>query len=180
MVEASSVRKKEELDRKANAKLINKEVKKWQDIIKKNREANHLNFVEKNELAEFRMYHIYMYLQYSFIISFRNANLPESKIKTLLEVKVESKLKELNMFDEEDATKQDSQLLKTLPTKEAKLKLKQLANNRNLMFYQELKQKRISKIKSKLYHKIKKKVVLDYQLSLTYKLERKTFTGKNG
>jgi len=104
--EIPSIRKKENIERKANATIVDKEVKKWQNVIKKNRETDHLNFVEKPNVSEFRI----------------NAALPESKTKTELETKMESKLKEFNLFDEEDAINQDKELLKSMPTKEAKEK----------------------------------------------------------
>lgn len=34
----------------------------------------------------------------------------------------------------------------------------EIIKHKNLLFYQELKKKRLSKIKSKVYHKLKKKV----------------------
>jgi len=74
-----------------------------------------------------------------------------------LENKVEAKLKELNLFKEEDILNEEKEMLKKLNPDEAKRREKDLAKNRNLMFYQELKNKRVSKIKSKLYHKIKNK-----------------------
>ncbi len=39
----------------------------------------------------------------------------------------------------------------------AKEKMSELMQRQNLLFFKELKNKRIAKIKSKLYHKIKKK-----------------------
>lgn len=46
--------------------------------------------------------------------------------------------------------------------KEANTKIdtSEIIKHKNLLFYQELKQKRLSKIKSKLYHKLKNKVYL--------------------
>jgi len=78
--------------------------------------------------------------------------------KSVLENKVEAKLKELNLFKEEDILNEEKEMLKKLNPDEAKRREKDLASHRNLMFYQELKNKRVSKIKSKLFHKIKNKV----------------------
>ena len=77
--------------------------------------------------------------------------------KSKLENKVEAKLQELNLFKEEDILEQEKEMLRKLNPDEAKRKLAEIVRNRNQMFYNELKQKRIAKIKSKLYHKIKKK-----------------------
>lgn len=78
--------------------------------------------------------------------------------KSALENKIEAKLKELNLFKEEDIVNEEKELLKKLNPDEAQKRQTELTKHRNLMFYQELKNKRISKIKSKLYHKIKNKV----------------------
>jgi len=78
--------------------------------------------------------------------------------KSAVETKVEAKLKELNLLNEEDFLKEEREMLKKLNPDEAKRRETELTKHRNLMFYQELKHKRISKIKSKLYHKIKNKV----------------------
>jgi U3 small nucleolar RNA-associated protein 14 len=77
--------------------------------------------------------------------------------KTHFENKIENKLKELDLLNEEDVLAHEKEALMKLNPDEAARKMKDLATNRSLMFYNELKQKRISKIKSRLYHKIKKK-----------------------
>ncbi len=87
--------------------------------------------------------------------------------KSAVETKVEEKLKELNLWNEEDFLQEEKDLLKKLNPDEAKRRETELAKNRNLMFYKELKQKRVAKIKSKLYHKIKNKVKFrKYELCL--------------
>lgn len=89
--------------------------------------------------------------------------------KSSLENKVEAKLKELNLLNEEDCLNEEKELLKKLNPDEAKKRQTELAKHRNLMFYQELKNKRIAKIKSKLYHKIKNKVSIEgFLKTLTY------------
>lgn len=67
--------------------------------------------------------------------------------------KLESKIKELNMENECDFKKQNE--------KETPKAMNELMKHKNLLFYQELKQKRLSKIKSKLYHKLKSKVTFN-------------------
>jgi U3 small nucleolar RNA-associated protein 14 len=49
------MRKQEELERKANYQIVKKDVNKWQEIIKKNREAPVRDFVEKKTDQQFRM-----------------------------------------------------------------------------------------------------------------------------
>ena len=73
---------------------------------------------------------------------------------------MEQKLKELNMLDENEFLKAEKEQLKQIDSKEAHKRQKELAKERSLMFYQELKNKRVARIKSKLYHKIKNKVLI--------------------
>ena len=49
------MRMQEEMDRKANYEIVKNDVKKWQGVIKKNREAQHVDFTKKPD-AKFRMY----------------------------------------------------------------------------------------------------------------------------
>jgi U3 small nucleolar RNA-associated protein 14 len=86
--------------------------------------------------------------------------------KTPFENKIEAKLKELNLYKEEDIREKEREALAKLNPDEASKKQKELTKSRNLMFYQELKNKRVSKIKSRLYHKIKKKRELKTQEKL--------------
>jgi len=72
---------------------------------------------------------------------------------------IESKAKELNLHSEEQVKESEKKLTEHLTPKELKEKLKKLGQERNISFYQELKYKRVKKIKSKLYHKIKNKVI---------------------
>ena len=53
--EISSLKKRDELERKANSKLVTQDVTKWQSIIKKNRESDQINFSQKDPLPVFRM-----------------------------------------------------------------------------------------------------------------------------
>jgi U3 small nucleolar RNA-associated protein 14 len=138
--EAPATWKQEEMDRKANYDIIKKDAKKWEGIIKRNREAPHLDLTNKNN-DKFRI----------------NSNIVHNLSKSNVETRVEAKLKELNLLNEEDFLKEERDMLKKLNPDEAKRREAELTKHRNLMFYQELKQKRISKIKSKLYHKIKNK-----------------------
>ena len=69
--------------------------------------------------------------------------------------KLENKIKELNIENEADLKKQEEKSAQINP----KTNTNELIKHKNLLFYQELKQKRLSKIKSKLYHKLKNKVI---------------------
>ena len=74
---------------------------------------------------------------------------------------LEEKLKELKHGSELDLKKGEEKMMSVLTPTEQKEKLSELAKRKNLLFYQEIKQKRIAKIKSKLYHKIKNKVIIE-------------------
>lgn len=104
------------------------------------------------------------------MILFRNNN-RKGLGKTALENKVENKLKELNLFQENDILNEEKEMLKKLNPDEAKRRQSELAKFKNLMFYKELKNKRVSKIKSRLFHKIKKKRELRQQQRLTEGME---------
>ena len=82
----------------------------------------------------------------------------EEKGKSDLESKIEQTLKEGGLLTSDDLRKKEEEILSKLNPKDARQKYNNLVKERNLAFYQEVKNKRISKIKSKLYHKIKKKV----------------------
>jgi len=48
------VRVQEQMERKANYEIVKTDVKKWQGIIKKNRESAHVDLTTKND-QKFRM-----------------------------------------------------------------------------------------------------------------------------
>jgi U3 small nucleolar RNA-associated protein 14 len=48
---------------------------------------------------------------------------------------------------------------------EAKSRLRDVRKQRSLVFYEEIKRRRISKIKSKLYHRIKKRQRMKEELN---------------
>jgi len=121
------------LDRKANYKIVNEDMTKWQPIIKRNREATQLDFREDVNLHK----------NYN--------NKTESK-----QFKDISVIREINEAQKEynDAFKKDvDNTLNDLDevTRGALMK------NKHLLFYQELKAKRLKKIKSKLFRRIKKR-----------------------
>ena len=75
----------------------------------------------------------------------RNSGAINNVSKSNLENKIEAKLKELNLYNEDDIVNQEKEMLKKLNPDEAQKRQTELAKHRNLMFYQELKNKRISK-----------------------------------
>ena len=91
----------------------------------------------------------------------KQINEDEKFQKNAILSKIEQKANELNLNTEDQVVQHEQQtLLEHLNPKEIKEKAKLLEQERNVSFYQELKHKRVKKIKSKLYHKIKNKVHL--------------------
>mmetsp|Transcript_60112 Transcript_60112/g.69643 ORF Transcript_60112/g.69643 Transcript_60112/m.69643 type:complete len:713 (-) Transcript_60112:170-2308(-) len=154
--EALNSQKQMEIERKTNSKIIRKDIGKWNDVIRRNRGAEHIDFTKNKPKDNFRI----------------TAKEGKAKNPSLLESKMEEKLKDLNMFDEQEYLKAEKEQLKQLDTKEYKERMKELAKNRSLLFYQELKNRRVSKIKSKLYHKIRNKREKKLQEKLMATLEQ--------
>ena len=63
----------------------------------------------------------------------------------------------MNLKSEKQIKAKEIELLQKVDPQEAKKRLNELYKQKMLMFQQEIKNKRIAKIKSKLYHKIKKR-----------------------
>ena len=68
-------------------------------------------------------------------------------------------LEKHDLTNEQNLKKRELELMEQMNSSELpnQEKLAEVLKKKNLLFYQDLKNKRISKIKSKLYHKIKKK-----------------------
>eukprot|EP00741_Cyanophora_paradoxa_P011186 tig00020554_g10806.t1 len=118
-----------------------KEISKWVPVVKRNREAEQLRFPlnapPKQNLSSAAL---------------------TSKFETTtgLEKEVASLLEESGLA-ENSAAKGEELEMKKLTVEEVKARQAELAKMRSLLFYHELKCKRIKKIKSKTYHKIAKK-----------------------
>ncbi len=93
----------------------------------------------------------------NLFIKFSHAMEKKYKEPTII-TPLEEKLKELRQTSELDLKKAEEKMISQLAPADKQEKLSELVKRNNLLFYQEIKQKRIAKIKSKLYHKIKNKV----------------------
>ncbi|KAI0232184.1 hypothetical protein L0F63_005679 [Massospora cicadina] len=114
-------------------------ISEWQPIINQNREAEHLNFCRTP-------------VDSTLNSTLSNAAKPETK----LEKEIHSILVQSNLKDNDIQKAEELELSKLSP--EAVLaRQRELRMMRDLMFRNEAKAKRISKIKSKAYHRIKKK-----------------------
>jgi len=115
----------------------------WIPLVKKHREAEHLNFpLNQPEASNLT--------NASLSSKFAASNDMESEMYSLLQQ---------SGMDERDLRKKEDQELELNEITEEEVieRRKKMAKMRSLLFYQEQKAKRLKKIKSKLYHKIRNK-----------------------
>lgn len=70
---------------------------------------------------------------------------------------MEGQLKQMELQSQQTVMKTEENALEKLTKEEAQERLKEARKQRTLVFNEEIKRRRIAKIKSKLYHKIKKR-----------------------
>ena len=130
-------------ERQAAYEISKDEVNKWSDVVKQNRRAEHLSFplnpqVEHNEETVF-------------------TNATNKNTQSELQEKVNEVLEQSNMVDpEKESTFEDLNTAQMTP-EEMKKRTVEMRLMRELMFREDRKSRRIKKIKSKAYHRIKKK-----------------------
>ncbi|KAJ3195858.1 hypothetical protein HK101_010836 [Irineochytrium annulatum] len=129
------------LNREAAYEEAQKQVTKWAPLIKKNREADQLIF----EGTEPALAH-----------PTSGALVGKFKAITTLEEEVQSILQKAELAEKQQMQLEDMELNK-LSKEDLTARRAELAKMRSLMFYQEQKQKKIAKIKSKTYRKLKRK-----------------------
>ncbi|KAH7049810.1 small-subunit processome [Linnemannia elongata] len=129
------------LNRQAAYDESKKEVSKWLPIVQQNRQAEHLAFP----------------MNAPGIHTPSSASLASSfDVSTKMEREVESVLMEGGM-QERKLVEFEELALNKMTTEEVEKRRQDLRMMRELMFRDEIRAKRVSKIKSKLYRKIKKK-----------------------
>ncbi|KAI9088492.1 Utp14 protein-domain-containing protein [Phlyctochytrium arcticum] len=134
-------REQERYDRKVAYDATRKEVSKWEPMVKKNRESAHLTVptLEKP---------IPTVSASGLVAKFTPFTDFESEVQHLLE---ESALQERQQLEMEELE------LNKISKEEVAERRAELAKIRALMFFKEQKQKKIAKIKSKAYRRIRKK-----------------------
>ncbi|CAG8573767.1 2092_t:CDS:10 [Ambispora gerdemannii] len=132
----------EKFNRQAAYEETKKEISKWEPIVKRNRESDHLEFSKSSGAASYQ--------------PSNNTLAGTFKASTELEKQVENILEESGA-KEKDFQQYEELELNKLTIEEIQSRRRELRIMRELMFREELKAKRIAKIKSKTYHKIKKK-----------------------
>ena len=85
------------------------------------------------------------------------ANLTEATASTDMEKQIQKQLKASGIQSEKDLKSAEFDSLKGVDSAQLEARYSQLSKMKSLLFRQEAKNKRIKKIKSKLYHKLKRK-----------------------
>eukprot|EP00742_Colponemidia_sp_Colp-10_P011047 GILJ01012217.1.p1 GENE.GILJ01012217.1~~GILJ01012217.1.p1 ORF type:complete len:905 (-),score=233.95 GILJ01012217.1:34-2550(-) len=142
LLEPSSRIKRDRIDRQTNYEFTTKDVSKWVPLVKRNREAEQLRF-PMNEPPRVTV------TSAALVSTFEAENDFEKEVANILE--------ESGMLEDKKIQEGEKLELRKLSPEEVKARTAQLAKLRSLMFHEEMKAKRISKIKSKMYHKIKNK-----------------------
>jgi len=130
------------LERVEAYKEASSEISKWHNIVQANRQAEQLKFPFDEAGKR---------------VTTTASIISEFKPSTDLEKEVRQALSESGLGNEKEIEKEEDQEMNKLAAEEAQKRKAELARIRSLMFYHELKCKRIKKIKSKTFHKIRKK-----------------------
>ncbi|KAK2462885.1 hypothetical protein APHAL10511_005083 [Amanita phalloides] len=138
-------RSQERLDREAAYEQTKQEVDKWRGTMKRIREAEHLSFPLQHDSSMCRTSNL------ELTAKFKPSNELESAVDALL--------KAANMRDEAELIQTEDQMLlaNKLTLEEVAERRAELMKMRDLMFRAELKARRINKIKSRAYRRLKRK-----------------------
>ncbi|CAB4252607.1 similar to Saccharomyces cerevisiae YML093W UTP14 Subunit of U3-containing Small Subunit (SSU) processome complex involved in production of 18S rRNA and assembly of small ribosomal subunit [Maudiozyma barnettii] len=132
-------------ERKAAYEISKDEVSRWSDVVKQNRRAEHLSF-PMNQKVEHQEASVF-----TTSVSENTSSSLQDKVRNVLE--------QSNLVDpEKEATFEDLHTAKMTP-EEMKKRTVEMRLMRDLMFREERKARRIKKIKSKAYHRVKNKEI---------------------
>lgn len=131
------------IERSKNYDSLSKEVTKYQSKVKINREADVIDFSTNNQNLSFTAKSL--------------INNSSKKDMNNLEKSIQEILTNNKYDTEEKIIEEENKKLMQVNPEEVKQRYEELKRVKGLLFQQELKNKRQSKIKSKLYHKIKNK-----------------------
>lgn len=135
----------ERLERKMNYKESQKEVSDWIPFVQANRKSEHLSFVALNQAQRQKL------TTASIMASHEPATDMEKRVQSLLKAGGVENEKMIRKKEERELMSSE------ISHEDVVARRKELQKMRALMYYEEQKSKRIKKIKSKLYHKLKKK-----------------------
>ncbi|GBC07953.1 hypothetical protein RclHR1_07800006 [Rhizophagus clarus] len=135
------LRIQERLNRRAAYEKTKKDITKWEPIVKQNREAEHLKFPINAPLPHRQTNNV-------LVATFQPSTEFEKEVNSIL---AENGVKEKNLQQYEELQ------MSKLSVEEVEKRVKELRKMRELAFREEIKARRIAKIKSKTYRKIRKK-----------------------
>ncbi|EPS27917.1 hypothetical protein PDE_02861 [Penicillium oxalicum 114-2] len=138
-------RQQDKLDRAAAYEKSKETLDRWLETVKANRKAEHLTFPLPDPNAQ--QFHRLEVVQ------------PKNELEsTIQEILVESGLAEANGKSAEDQLQGFEELkARTLPIEEIQARRAELRKRRDLLFREEVRAKRIKKIKSKAYRRVHRK-----------------------
>jgi U3 small nucleolar RNA-associated protein 14 len=136
-----ALRSQERLNREVAYDESKKSISKWIPLVKKNREADQLLFPMNEQKSN---------------VATSNLLVRKFVPTTSMEEEINNTLIAAGLTEEKQKETEDLELNKISP-EEMQARRAQLAKMRSLMFFQEQKQKKIAKIKSKTYRKLKNK-----------------------
>lgn len=140
-------RQQDRIDRAAAYEQTKETLKRWTATIKHNREADHLHFPLANASNA----------SLSAPKKLQNITATNSTPLTALEATVAGILQESHMASEKQLAQFEALKTNKLSVEEVQRRTLELRKARELLYREEAKAKRIKKIKSKSYHRIKKK-----------------------
>ena len=129
------------LERSLNYKNVKQDMTKWQDLVVTNRHAHSLDLAQdKRQLTSHK------------------ALISKFKPETDMEKEIQMVLIKTGMTEKAvDDAEQDELRARSMTPEEIREKQAALAKVKALMFYEQMKRHRLNKIKSKAYHRIRKK-----------------------
>ena len=142
------------IERETSYLNVGNEISKYQPRVKAIREADVVDFTQDNKKS---VRHIGSRTVKEIA---KNINVNENKknkqIKDDLNAEIEKILKENNCVCDEQILNKEKEELKNINPEELERRYKELRQIRSRLFQKEIENRRKAKIKSKLYHKIKK------------------------
>lgn len=141
-------RQQDRLDREAAYDETKKELEKWAETVKQNRRAEHLSFPLVDPAAAGALN--------SKQLGPTSQSQPMNSLEsTIQEIMVESGILPQNQGSLDDQEQAYEELLeKRLPLEEVQARRAELRKTRDLMFREEIRARRIKKIKSKAYRRV--------------------------
>ena len=142
------------IERETSYLNVGNEISKYQPRVKAIREADVVDFTQDNKK---RVRHIGSRTVKEIAKNINiNKNKKNKQIKDDLNAEIEKILKENNCVCDEQILNKEKEELKNINPEELERRYKELRQIRSRLFQKEIENRRKAKIKSKLYHKIKK------------------------